>query len=40
MPIDNRTQQELDDDDYNSLESEKEIENIDVSDVWDPKKQQ
>ena len=42
IPIDDRTQQELKDDDYLSLESEKEsdteIENIDTTNAWDPKK--
>ena len=40
IPIDNRTQQELEDDDYLSFESESEdieIENIDTS-AWDDKK--
>ena len=40
--IDDSTQQELHDDDYLSLESEKEsnteIENIDTTNAWDPKK--
>ena len=42
ISIDDRMQQELKDDDYLSLESEKEsdtkIENIDTTNVWDPKK--
>ena len=42
IPIDDRTQQEPKDDDYFSLESEKEsdieIENIDTTNAWDPKK--
>ena len=44
IPIDDRTQQEPKDDDYFSLESEKEsdieIENIDTTNAWDPKKPQ
>ena len=32
MPIDDRTQQELEDDDYNELESETEIEEISACD--------
>ena len=42
ISIDDRTQQELKDDDYLSLESEKEsnteIENIDTTNAWDPRK--
>ena len=39
IPIDDRTQQELEDDDYNSFESESEIETeeIDTTSAWDPK---
>ena len=41
IPIDDRTKQELEDDDYHSFESESEdieIENIDTSSAWDDKK--
>ena len=41
IPIDDRTKQELEDDDYHSFESESEdieIENIDTSSPWDDKK--
>ena len=41
IPIDDRTQQELEDYDYHSVESESEdneIENIDTSSAWDDKK--
>ena len=36
--IDDRTQQELEDDDYQSFESENEIENIDLTSAWNDKK--